>query len=790
MAFANVSLLLGTLLVGVPIALHLLMRRRPRHIVFPAIQFIRKHQETNRRTLHVRQWSLLILRCLALVLAALALTRVSVSSAVFGQWLIIGGLTGLFFLIAAMLIISIISRRSHLVTWVLGAGGLLIFGTWVAMLITTLSAAGPRIIGDREAPVASVMIFDSSPRMAYHHENRTRLEQAQQTANWLVGRLPPDSKVAVIDSRAITPVFSIDISSARDMIRRVTTTGAPRSLEQLLETAIRLTNESAQKRKEIYLFSDLSETAWQMDDPVRLRRLLEQADDVALYIVDVGVEHPQNFSLGNIALSASVVPENGTLDLRTSLSCMGSGGDRVIEVQMEEIDPTLPVIRDGKVIVPKATVRGRREISVPEDGTSAIEFHIQHLELGSRNGSIRLVGNDALPMDDIRYFTIQVRPPWLVLVVAPPNVNTSAFVEAISPYELQAEHRARFDCLTIRPEEITKRRLSDFAAIVLLDPPPLSGAAWQQMGQYVRAGGGLAVFLGHHAQGAQAFNARNAIALLPGKLGRLYRVTGRDTYISPDNYNHPILQPFRSIASSVPWNQFPVFRHWSLRDLDPETQVILRFGNRQPALLQRDVGKGTVLMMTTPVTELDRPKGRQPWNELAGPDDWPRFILVNQITMFLTERGIDPFNFETGQRVVLSNPESRDPHRYVLFTPDGETQPVQARDDRLVIPSTDLPGTYRLKGQREGPVVRGFSVNIPDTTSRLQRISIDQLDAILGPDRYQLARDRDQIFRQQGQQREGREFYSMLIVTLVLILVFEQLLANRFYRTPRVAGTS
>ncbi len=88
MAFVNLSLLFGTLLVGIPIVLHLVMRQKPKQLVFPAIRFLQKRQETNRRTLRLRHWLLLLLRCLAVALVAVALARPSVSSGLFGNWLI------------------------------------------------------------------------------------------------------------------------------------------------------------------------------------------------------------------------------------------------------------------------------------------------------------------------------------------------------------------------------------------------------------------------------------------------------------------------------------------------------------------------------------------------------------------------------------------------------------------------------------------------------------------------------------------------------------------------------
>jgi hypothetical protein len=100
----------------------------------------------------------------------------------------------------------------------------------------------------------------------------------------------------------------------------------------------------------------------------------------------------------------------------------------------------------------------------------------------------------------------------------------------------------------------------------------------------------------------------------------------------------------------------------------------------------------------------------------------------------------------------------------------------------VTISTTEAPGVYRLRGEREGPVTRGFSVNLPASASRLERTTTQQLDAVLGADRYQLAVDQEQLVREQGRQREGREFFPFLVALVAATLVLEQLLANRFYR--------
>ncbi len=788
MAFVNLSLVLGTVLVGIPILLHLVMRRRPRQLVFPAVRFIQPRVESNRRTLRLRHWLLLLLRCLVIAVTALALARPSVSSGVFGNWLIIAALALLVLLVAVLLLAGAATRQGTLLLGGLGAVGAAALAGLLAMLVGTVRDGEAPLIGDRQAPVAAVMLFDSSPRMQYRHANQTRLEQAQALADSVVRHLPTDSQVAVLDSRAIAPVFSVDLAAARKTIERVQMTGAPRPLDQLLITALQLLGPSNLKRKEIYVYTDLTAAAWEIGDASRLLTQLKQQPGVALYLIDVGVEQPRNYALGTLQLSTETMPENSRLRVRTTVSVIGreapdgAAEQAAVELWVEDFDPTLPVARGQEVVLPTARVQSRQEVNLADGDSADIEFVVSGLTKGTRHAELRLVGQDALAIDDRRYLTVRVREPWLILVVAPADVDTTSLVEAISPYQLRTENRAAFECVTILPEKLVSQNLQDYAAVVLLDPDPPSPDSWEQLGMYVRDGGQLALFLGHHAGDASAWNTGPAQALLPGKLGRPYRVTGRDLFLAPHNYDHPILRPFRAIATSVPWADFPVFRYWNLADLARDAEVVLRFGNQQPAVLERRVGQGTVLTMTTPITELERPVGRQAWNELAGPDDWPRFMLVNEIVRYLTQHDAGHYNYETGQNVVLANRPDKDPARYLLFTPGGDSQPVQARDDKLTISTTDAPGIYRLRGVREGPVVRGFAANLPAGASRLERTTTGQLDAVLGADRYQLARDQEQLVRVQGRQREGREFFPLLVIGAAAILVLEQLLANRFYR--------
>jgi len=57
------------------------------------------------------------------------------------------------------------------------------------------------------------------------------------------------------------------------------------------------------------------------------------------------------------------------------------------------------------------------------------------------------------------------------------------------------------------------------------------------------------------------------------------------------------------------------------------------------------------------------------------------------------------------------------------------------------------------------------------------------LDKVLGSGRYQLAKQKDEITRQQGHARKGREFYPLLMMMLFAAVVIEYLVSNRFYKS-------
>jgi hypothetical protein len=150
--------------------------------------------------------------------------------------------------------------------------------------------------------------------------------------------------------------------------------------------------------------------------------------------------------------------------------------------------------------------------------------------------------------------------------------------------------------------------------------------------------------------------------------------------------------------------------------------------------------------------------------------------------LYAVRSGQTRLNLLAGETAVLPNDPAAYPERYQLFTPLDQPQDVLAKDGRVTVRFTDQPGAYRLRGQKGGPLVRGFAVNLAGDTSDLARMPRERLDEILGRGRYQLAKSREEINRAVGKDRIGSEFYPLLVTLLAVVLGIEHVLANRFYR--------
>jgi hypothetical protein len=464
------------------------------------------------------------------------------------------------------------------------------------------------------------------------------------------------------------------------------------------------------------------------------------------------------------------------------VSSLAVDQDLSIEVAVEQPDSTRPVLVDGNLLLPDTIPRDRKVLHVASGSSSTLNFEIHGLPIGLHHGRVSLSTEDGLAIDNTRYFTVNMQSPMTVLLAASPGADPRYVESVLSPYEMRLQGQAAFDCQTIDADGLVDRPLADYDIIGVLDPRPLSVAHWKALKQFVQQGGGLALCLGRNAVPMEAFN-EFAGDLLPGKLRMQWRTAeGEVLFLAAQNMSHPILSLFRGRESVVPWDEYPIYRHWMLDVLQPGTSIVMRYSNQQPAILESIVGAGRLITVTTPFSDPTNEPERPEWNRLpTGEEPWPFFALTMELFRHLGHASAPRWNYLTGEVATVLLPSVTTEETWQLLTPSGDWQNVRPRDSAIQVSETEAVGTYRLRGPRADEAPSGFSVNLPEPATDVARLDVKQLDEILGPGRYTLTRGPEELKRGIGQARVGRELFPFLTLVVAGVLIMELLLANRFY---------
>lgn len=635
---------------------------------------------------------------------------------------------------------------------------------------------GSGLKGGETGLVSAALVFDNSPRMAYQQGGQSRLDLARELGDWLLEQLPTDSQVAVLDRGSRRGKRLGDRDAGQLRVSRLAIGHAPRSIEDTLRDAIDVLEEREGDRREVYIFSDLAATAWPDATRAAVAEQLGRLEDVQLFVVDVGSEEVANRGIGAVKLDNAVIATGGTLNVAADVyrSRSGDNGEPIIAQLWLGGDS-----RDGG----KSAVKRGEAIVTPDETESAeAAFAIGGLDEGTHQGRIEIASGDALPVDDVRYFTLRVEPARPVLIVGE-NASRTLFVDqALSPAGPTGDTTG-FETEVITFRELGQVELNDYRAIWLLDPPNLEADLWRDLDSYTRGGGSVAVALGGNAR-SKSFNLSEPQRLLAGPLLRRSR---EQTYLRPLRYGHPAIRSMADYAEAIPWAQFPVFQSWQLDQLASGTLVLAPFANGQPAMVERAIGRGRALTFTTPLSD---PANNDPWNLLpTGPDPWPFLALVTSVNGYLVGLSDSQLNYAAGETATLPVPPGTDLTSYVLDLPTGEsvkaTQPGMAQ---IVVGSTSVPGNYRVRaGGQQGRLDAGFSVNSPADSGLLQRLDGSELTEFLqaaaeAKGRVRLATSRDELARQVDIGRVGREVYPWLIGLMAIAFAAEQVISNRFYK--------
>jgi hypothetical protein len=273
--FLHAGLAAGAALAAIPVILHLILRQKPRHEMFPALRLIRQRHRVNLRKLRIRHWLLLAMRMLLIALMALALARPSIHGATF--------------------------------------------------------------IPDQQAPVAAAMVFDTSLSMEYQVQGKSRLEEAKAIAKNLIKEFPDGSEALVLDSAEPQARFFPELSLVQQRIESLRPRPRATSLNQTIVEACRGLTESDRTRKEIYVFTDLATGSFSVEGATEIQAALGSVKEgVAVYLLNVGVAETKNAFISDAAPSAEVLPANSDARVRVTVEDAGQGEEVLVEFLLDK----------------------------------------------------------------------------------------------------------------------------------------------------------------------------------------------------------------------------------------------------------------------------------------------------------------------------------------------------------------------------------------------------------------------------------------------------------------------
>jgi hypothetical protein len=789
----------------IPVILHLLLKAKPKKLVFPALRLIQNRQRQNTQKMRLKHFWLMLLRIAAIMVLVFALARPRIPAANYWptslEWTTLGLI--LVAAIGAWLFLTARWKRAALPAHhlqhrrsLLRSG--LIVGVVVLALLGVLWPLQRRVMAqikdpgkpvNENAPVATVLLFDTSPSMQYRQAGQTRLELALELAQQYQKRLPSGSRVAVADTSSTNAIaFLPDLAASASRIASLENKNLAITFNERLRAALELQKEDQSRVmesesglpeadrqdafvREIIVFTDLSPAQWQQSETNLLKVDLARDLGVNLYLIDVSSPQPVNIGLSDLKVLEPTLTAGGELRVQATVSATGKESARAT------VDLMLP--GDGGQLVRKASqtvdLHGDEGVILPP-------LAVRGMTGSLVQGEIRLSSDDPLEFDNTLFFTVEVVPAQEILVVSDTLQDGQYWATALAPPKLQKQGRAKYRCTQLSSSKLAETDLAKFAGVSLINVKKPSERAWQKLAEYVEGGGGVVVCLGTLVDPV-SYSTPAAQSFLPAELLAHLRYTPPEYIDLTNSLDHPLLKKFADWGAGALTN-CEIYRYWKVKPL-PTAAVLAWYTSqvKTPAILERAVGKGRTVMLTTGVSRTGTDQPSEEWNDI--PLNWVIVAFADQTMRYLSRQAQGPFNYVCGEDAIVRLDPDKPVTNYLLRKPNSQQLPGELAPGKssLVIRTVDQLGHFRFLDATPGSKFeRGFSVNPQPRENILTPISRAELDEILGKDRYSVGKTFEQLEKKgPGGQKIGLEVFPFLIFIMWMVFVGEHLVANRFY---------
>lgn len=707
MQFLNPALVAGTLLFAVPLVIHLLNRQRHKKRPWAAMEFLLRAYQKQRNRLRNENLLLLLLRCLLPVVLALAIARPILEQA--------AGLLG---------------------------------GTGI---------------------VHHVVVIDGSYSMGLRQDGSTT---SFERARGLVGRLLDRFEAKENRSDKVTLVLAgvrprflvrgdLDLATVRGQwLQMQKPEDGAAELTEALQQVTAAIEEANDPEVRVYVFTDLQARslgkALAAPDQPPAAELTDTARDVVerlrkragteLHWIDTGpfAQSHQGGIADNVQLTDLRVTQPAAV-LRTPVDFVATLRNRgQVSANCEvtlEVDGGEPM---------------RKLVTVPPGGEGEADFQVVFREGGRRRVHASLQ-NDALPADDERFLTVDVRDRIRVLLVdgeaGGDPLLAHQFVWQMldpDPGTLPTFAVETVDIVSLLGGQCIPK---NHDVVVLADVERLNERATKALTEALQAGRGLFVMFGEHAD-AQSYNLHlhgagdgpmpfRLTQKLGGTIGSAQSRTA--TLLAPE---HPLFREFpedvyREILQNVPfWRWYGT----AADSLHPDATVLARLtdAERSPLLVTRPFGEGKAVFLTSTIASEFKPDR---WNHLN--DGMVALPLLFGLVQWLALPAVDPFLAEVGAELSCSLPVR--PENVEVQRPERDGRPkAPLAEDAVALPGnrfrlgpladTTFAGFYGfdMMLEREAgkePLSLPFAVNVAPDEGDLRFVGHEEARTALGLER-------------------------------------------------------
>jgi hypothetical protein len=370
-------------------------------------------------------------------------------------------------------------------------------------------------------------------------------------------------------------------------------------------------------------------------------------------------------------------------------------------------------------------------------------------------GTVR-VSDDALAPDNTFNFVISPTEPVRVVVVDRGTSATGLYLSRA----LAVGESPRFEMTNRQLDALSDDDLRRHAVVVLNDVPVSVGLA-RRLLRFVEQGGGLFV-----AAGARASWPAD-VDLLPGSIGNpIDRTRGDAARVGALEYAHPIFEPFRAPRSGN-FATIPVYGYRNVTAA-PNTQVLAKFDGTAPAVIERRVGGGRVVLWAStldtswsdlPTRGVFLPFMHQSMRHLSGYSEPRPWLTVGQVLDAST--GVLS-KADNGQRVVL--------------TPSGRRVPLQ--DEGSDVMELTEQGFYELRRDQNDVAVVASNVDAAEADLTPMDPKEIVAAAIGAPGGTQGGGGAGIPLTPEAQERNQRLWWYLLVAGIVLLGV-DTVMSNR-----------